>query len=590
MTSLLAHPVLAQTGAQIVDFPWAAISPELVLFGVGILALLLDTAGVTPTGRNNRNRLQASFVAGGVILACCGAAYWENASTSGSNVPLLAGIVAVGAVVQFGLTAWLKDTPRRLGAVITFLGFAAALGVTIWQWQTYAGQLVAVSGGQDAVALVGTDSLLAGMAAVDGVALFTRFSVCLAGMITIPIGFAYMEERQIHRGEYYPLLLFAATGMTLLASSNDLIMVFIAVEILSLALYVMAGLAKRDLNSQESAIKYFLLGAFSSALLLYGIALGYGVTGSTNIPEVGAALASLTTPDALAIVAIVMLLVGFAFKTALVPFHFWTPDVYQGAPTPITGFMAAATKAAAFAAFIRVFVGALGSLQWLWAPVIIGVAIVTMLGGAILAIVQTDVKRILAYSAVAHAGYVAIGMVSVSRLGADGTEGVGRDAVGAMLLYLLIYAVMSVGSFGVVAWFERRLKKAVTLDDLKGLGRRYPQVAMAMGLFLISLAGIPGTAGFTAKFAVFRAGVDAGQLLVVGVGVLSSVIAAFFYLKIIASMFVEDESEASIAIPDAPRSDAAMISIGLAAVAVIVVGILPSALVSLAQQAGTFAG
>lgn len=586
--------ILAQAGGsalQIPDFPWAAISPELVLFSVGILALLLDTAGTTrPGGRAGGNQLEASFTVGAVILALCGAAYWQNANDPGTNVPILAGLVAFGAVLQFALTAWFKGRPRTLGAVIVFLGFAAGLGVTIWQWTAYAGQLVPSGAGLDTSTFVGTDSLLAGMVAVDGVALFSRFAICVAGMITVPMGFAYMEERQIHRGEYYPLLLFAATGMTLLASSNDLIMVFIAVEILSLALYVMAGLAKRDLNSQESAIKYFLLGAFSSALLLYGIALGYGVTGSTNIPEVGAALASLTTPDALAIVAIVMLLVGFAFKTALVPFHFWTPDVYQGAPTPITGFMAAATKAAAFAAFIRVFVGALGSLQWLWAPVIIGVAIVTMLGGAILAIVQTDVKRILAYSAVAHAGYVAIGMVSVSRLGADGTEGVGRDAVGAMLLYLLIYAVMSVGSFGVVAWFERRLKKAVTLDDLKGLGRRYPQVAMAMGLFLISLAGIPGTAGFTAKFAVFRAGVDAGQLLVVGVGVLSSVIAAFFYLKIIASMFVEDESEASIAIPDAPRSDAAMISIGLAAVAVIVVGILPSALVSLAQQAGTFAG
>ena len=576
-------PILAQVATQ-TDFAWAAISPELVLFAVGILALLLDTAG--------KDKLQVSFVVGGGILAACGAAYWQNVDDPGTNVPLLAALVALGAILQFALTAMWSDRPRTLGAIIVFLGFAAGLGTTIWQWTAYAGQLAPAGADPGGLTLVGTDSLLAGMVAVDGVALFTRFAICVAGMITVPIGFAYMEERQIHRGEYYPLLLFAATGMTLLASSNDLIMVFIAVEILSLALYVMAGLAKRDLNSQESALKYFMLGAFSSAILLYGIALTYGAAGSTNLPAVGAALASLSTPDGIALAAIVMLLVGFGFKTALVPFHFWTPDVYQGAPTPITGFMAAATKAAAFAAFIRVFVGALAPLQWLWSPVVIGMAVITMLGGAVLAVVQTDVKRILAYSAVAHAGYVAIGLVSLNAEGTTdaGALTVGREAVCAMLLYLLIYAVMSVGSFGVVAMFERRLKTSLTLDDLRGLGRRYPQAGLALGLFLISLAGIPGTAGFTAKFAVFRSGVDAGQLLLVIVAVASSVIAAFFYLRIIASMFVEEETAASLAIADPPRSDASLIGIGVAAAAVVAVGVLPSALVSLAQQAGTFAG
>lgn len=576
-------PILAQVATQ-TDFAWAAISPELVLFAVGILALLLDTAG--------KDRLQVSFVVGGGILAACGAAYWQNAEDPGTNVPVLAALVALGAILQFALTGMWRDRPRTLGAIIVFLGFAAGLGTTIWQWIAYSGQLAPGGASSEVTALVGTDSLLAGMVAVDGVALFSRFAICVAGMITVPIGFAYMEERQIHRGEYYPLLLFAASGMTLLASANDLIMVFIAVEILSLALYVLAGLAKRDLNSQESAIKYFMLGAFSSALLLYGIALTYGAAGTTNIPAVGQALASLSTPGGITVAAVVLLLVGFAFKTALVPFHFWTPDVYQGAPTPITGFMAAATKAAAFAAFIRVFVGALAPLQWLWSPVVIGVAVVTMLGGAVLAVVQTDVKRILAYSAVAHAGYVAIGLVSIADEGTveAGTLAVGREAVGAMLLYLLIYAVISVGSFGVVAMFERRLKKSLTLEDLRGMGRRYPQAAMALGLFLISLAGIPGTAGFTAKFAVFRSGIDAGQLLLVIVAVVSSVIAAFFYLRIIASMFVEAEPESSVAIADPPRSDAALIGIGVAAAAVVVVGILPSTLVSLAQQAGTFAG
>jgi NADH-quinone oxidoreductase subunit N len=576
-------------GVVIPDFPWAALSPELVLFGVGLLALLIDTAGIGPRGtRSPGGRLQASFIVGVVVIALCGTIYWQTSDNPDSPVPVLAALVALGAVLQFGVTGLLKDRPKTLGAVLAFLGFGAGLGVTIWQWVVYSGALSSVA--DPSQVFVGTDSLLGGMVAVDGVALFSRFSICLAGMISIPIGFQYMEDRQIHRGEYYPLLLFAATGMTLLASANDLIMVFIAVEILSLALYVLSGLAKRDLNSQESAIKYFMLGAFSSAILLYGIALVYGVTGSTNIPAMGEALASVNAPGGLVVAAMVMLLVGFAFKTGLVPFHFWTPDVYQGAPTPITGFMAAATKAAAFAAFMRVFVGALAPLQLVWVPVIIGMAVVTMIGGAVLAVVQVDVKRILAFSAVAHAGYVAIGLVSISPAAGGTDDAVAREAVGAMLLYLLIYTFMSIGSFGVVALFERRLKKSLALDDLRGLGRRYPAPSMALGLFLISLAGIPGTAGFTAKFAVFRSGIEAGQFALVAVAVLSSVIAGFFYLRIMASMFVEEESEASMDLADPEHSSIAMAGLAVAAAVVIGAGIVPGALVSLAQQAGTFAG
>jgi NADH-quinone oxidoreductase subunit N len=576
------HTLLAQLPGtfQVPDLPWAALSPELVLFGVGILVLLLDTAG--------RDRLQVSFVAGGVVLAGCGIAFWQNAGDVDSQVPLLAGLIALGAVLQFALTGLWQDRPRTLGAILTVAGFTAALGVSIWQWTVYDGQLAAV--GDPEQLFVGTRSYLGGMVAVDGVALFTRFSVCIAGLISVPIGFAYLEDRQIHRGEYYPLLLFAATGMTLLGSSNDLIMVFVAVEILSLALYIMSGLAKRDLNSQESAIKYFMLGAFSSAILLYGIALVYGVTGSTNIPEMGAALSGVAAPPGVVVAALVLLLVGFAFKTGMVPFHFWTPDVYQGAPTPVTGFMAAATKAAAFAAFIRVFVGALAPLQVSWGPVVIAMAALTMIGGAVLAVVQTDVKRILAYSAVAHAGYVAIGLVSLSPSADGDGQPVAREAVGAMLLYLLIYTFMSIGSFGVVALFERRMRKALSVADLRGLGRRYPGPSLALGLFLISLAGIPGTAGFTAKFAVFRSGIDAGQYGLVAVAVVSSVVAGFFYLRILASMFVEAESEASAALPDPTRPTPALAAIGLSAAAVIALGVLPGVLIGLAQQAGTFAG
>ncbi len=335
-----------------------------------------------------------SFVVLGAVAIAAGYAAYETGRY------VLPAIVAPAAVLQFALTVLWRDRPRTLGAILHGPGLPGrALGTTAWQWIVYRNPgLIA-----DSQRLVGTDSLLEGMFAVDVIALFTRFTVCIAGLVTVPLGFAYAEERRIHRGEYYPLLLFAATGMTLLAAANDLIMVFIGIEILSIALSILSGFAKRD-SPQESAIKYFLLGAFSSALLLYGIAMAYGVAGSTNIGEVSAAFTSIESDRTLVLVSMGLLLVGFGFKTSLAPFHMWTPDVYQGAPTPVTGFMSGATKAAAFAAFLRVFVGGLAPLQWDWTPAVAVLAVITMLLGSVLAVVQTDVKRILGYSAVAHAG------------------------------------------------------------------------------------------------------------------------------------------------------------------------------------------
>jgi len=545
---------LAQAGVTIPDIPWAAISPELVLFGFGILVLLLDTAG--------GQRLQASFVALGLLGAGAGYAAYATGETR------LPGLVGLAAVTQFALTWIWRDRPRRLGALLAAIGFAAGLGVTAWQWGAHAGG-----------PLIATQSLLGDMVAVDGVALFTRFTVCLVGIVAVPLGFSYMEERRIHRGEFYPLLLFAATGMTLLASAADLIMVFISIEVLSLSLYILSGFAKRDLNSQESAIKYFLLGAFSSALLLYGIALVYGLTGSTNIAQAGQAFRSIAAPDGMVLAAMALLLVGLGFKVSLVPFHMWTPDVYQGAPTPITGFMAAAVKAAAFAAFLRVFVGAFAELAWSWVPVFWVIAALTMMAGAILAVVQTDLKRMLGYSAVAHAGYALIGVIAVS-----------REGVSATLFYLLVYALMSLGAFGVLTLLERRNRKALALSDLRGLGRRYPVPAGMFGLFLLSLAGIPGTAGFMGKLAVFRAGVDAGHVALVVLAVVSSLIAAFFYIRVIVTMFMEDEP-AEVA-DQPPLVATTGLSAGLAAAAsgVVVLGILPGVLIDLARQAASFAG
>ena len=548
------HALAQASGVTVPDIPWAAISPELVLFGFGILILLLDTAG--------GQRLQASFVALGVLGAGAGFAVY----TTGE--PLLPGLVGLVALAQFALTWIWRDRPRTLGSLLAVFGFAAGLGVTAWQWTAHAGG-----------PLIATDSLLADMVAVDGVALFTRMIVCIVGIVAVPLSFAYMEARRIHRGEYYPLLLFAATGMTLLASSADLIMVFISIEVLSLSLYILSGFAKRDLNSQESALKYFLLGAFSSALLLYGIALVYGVTGSTNLAEASMAFRSVTAPDGVVIAAMALLVVGFGFKVSLVPFHMWTPDVYQGAPTPVTGFMAAAVKAAAFAAFLRVFVGAFGVHAWSWVPVLWVLATLTMLVGAIIAVVQTDLKRMLGYSAVAHAGYALIGVIAVSRQG-----------VSATLFYLLVYAFMSLGAFGVLGLLERRDHKAMAITDLRGLGRRYPVPAGMFALFLLSLAGIPGTAGFMGKLAVFRAGVDAGHVALVVVAVVSSLIAAFFYIRVIVAMFMEDEPAEAADAPPLIAPTGLSAGLAAAAAAVVVLGVLPGVVVDLARQAASFAG
>ena len=539
--------VLAQA---IPEIPWAAISPELVLFGVGILVLLLETAGEQ---RVAYSAAVAAVMSAGALLAVM--------QLDQVVIPVM---VIVAALAQFALTILWQHRPRVLSAILSALGLVATMGLVAWQWVTYTEE-----------GLVQPQSLLADMVAVDGVALFTRIIVCLAALVTIPLGWMYVEQRRVHRAEYYPLLLFAAVGMNLLASATDLIMVFIAIEILSLGLYVLTGFATGDLTSQESAFKYFLLGSFSSAILLYGIALTYGITGSTNIAEAGRAL-TMAANDTMTVAAMGLLLVGFAFKTALVPFHMWTPDVYQGAPTPVTGFMAAGTKAAAFAAFLRVFTGAFAPLQWSWVPVIWTLAIITMMAGAILAVVQTDVKRMLGYSAIAHAGYMLIGLISVNASGVGGT-----------LFYLLVYAMMSVGAFGVLSMIERRQQRAVAIADLRGLWRRNPVPTVMLGLFLFSLAGIPGTAGFMGKLAVFRAGLEAGQVTLVVVAVISSVIAAFFYLRVTVAMIMDDEPAEFASQPPAALTLGTQTGLALTGAVVVLLGVLPGVVVDLSATAAS---
>ncbi|QBI20370.1 NADH-quinone oxidoreductase subunit N [Egibacter rhizosphaerae] len=554
----MIQATLAQVAPQIPEIPWGALSPELVLFGAGIIVLLLETAGET--------RVRVGSL--GFVLTVAAAATWFVLTEQIVGPSLL----AVAALVVLGLTVLFRLRPRVLSAVLSALGLTATLGVIAWQW------IVTSAEGRLLGSELQPEQVLADTIAVDGIALFTRITVCLAALIAIPLGYQYLEDRRMHRGEYYPLLIFAAVGMNLLASAQDLIMVFISIEILSLALYIMTGFAKRDLRSQEGAFKYFLLGAFSSAILLYGIALAYGVAGSTNVAAVGAAMSAADAPTGLTLAALAFLIVGLAFKTALVPFHMWTPDVYQGAPTPVTGFMAAATKAAAFAAFLRLFSGAFAGLEWSWVPVLWTLAALTMIVGAVLAVVQDDVKRMLAYSAVAHAGYALIGIVAVN-----------RDGVSGVLFYLLAYAIMSLGAFGVLAMLEQRQRKAISIADLRGFGKRYPVPAGMLALFLLSLAGIPGTAGFMGKLAVFRAGVAGGQWTLVVIGVVSSVIAAYFYVRVIRAMFMEDEPEELAELP-LQTTLGTTTALTATSAAVVVLGILPTVLVDVAGQATLIAG
>ncbi|MGH2829079.1 MAG: NADH-quinone oxidoreductase subunit NuoN, partial [Actinomycetota bacterium] len=413
-----------------------------------------------------------------------------------------------------------------------------------------------------------------GTLAADGVTLFTSMILIGVCALAILLSYEYLSARGIHRPEYYPLLLFATAGMVLLAGANDLLMVFLGIEILSLALYVLAAFARNDDLSQEGALKYFLLGAFSSAFLLYGIALVYGATQTTSIPGIADAAGSASSR--LLFLGVGLTGVGLAFKIAAVPFHMWTPDVYQGAPTPVTAFMAAGTKAAAFAAFLRVFGVGFGALEWDWQPILWFVAVASMALGAVVAIVQNDVKRMLAYSSIAHAGYLLIGLLAT-----------GRDGTSSSLYYLVVYAIATLGAFGLVIASGIRGDERLSLGSWQGLGQRSPMAAAAMTLFLLSLAGVPPTAGFMGKLFLFSAAIDAGETGLVVAGVLTSVIAAFFYLRLIVMMWMQEPAAGDAGIPASPvlRGTLTLIAAGT-----IAFGVWPQQLMELARGAATFLG
>src|SRR5512144_2580391 len=339
---------------------------------------------------------------------------------------------------------------------------------------------------------------------VDGYARFWKLLLYGVTGLTILMSLPYLKAERLHLGEYYGFILLALSGMMVMVSGADLLTIYLGTELMSLSLFVMAGLKRSSPRSLEASAKYFVLGAFSSGLLLYGISLLYGLTGGTRLSTIAGALGTRGFDDPMLLIATILLTVGFGFKLAVVPFHMWTPDVYQGAPTSVTAFMAVASKAASFGAFLRVFVEGLGSLKANWAAIFLVLCIATLVLGNIVALVQTNIKRMLAYSSIAHAGYALIGVVAAGRAGSS-------SGIASVLLYLALYTCMTFGAFAIVAMLRKGGVEGEEIEDFTGLARRHPLASLLMLIFMVSLAGIPPTAGFIGKLYVFMAAVEAGM-------------------------------------------------------------------------------
>jgi NADH-quinone oxidoreductase subunit N len=428
----------------------------------------------------------------------------------------------------------------------------------------------------------GPTTLVGGAIAFDTFAMFVTITICAAVLLVSLLTAEAVRGTPNDGPEVYALYLVAAIGGIVMASANDLIVLFLGLETLSLSLYVLAACNRRSSESAESGLKYFVLGSFSSALLLYGIALVYGGTGSTNIGDMVATLQStvdLDNPDSLTLAGLALLLAGLAFKVAAVPFHMWVPDVYQGAPSPVTAFMASAGKAAAFAAMLRVLVVALPFYRDDWRPVVWVLALLTLVGGAVLAVVQTNVKRMLAYSSISHAGFILVGVEAAGHTAGDPDAGPGLSSV---LLYLIIYSILVIGSFAVVTVVARDADGDTSLDAFRGLATRRPALALGFTVLLLAQAGVPLTSGFIDKFGVIAAAVDEGSYLLAVIAMVAAVIAAFLYLRIMVSMWLgaADGEAGPVAVPFT-----AALTIVAAVGFTLVVGILPGWLVDAASDA-----
>ncbi len=433
-------------------------------------------------------------------------------------------------------------------AVVSLTGVVAALLATTW--------------------LMGAERrAFRGMIVLDGLALFLHLVICYAVGLVLLLSMDYLRRQGRESGEYYALVLLSTIGMMLMASAGNLLIVFLALELMSLSLYVLAGYFRSRLAASEASMKYFLLGAFASSFFLYGIALVYGSTGTTDLDR----LARATPPDALFLIGFALLLVGFGFKISSVPFHMWAPDVYDGAPTSVTALIATGSKAAAFAALIRVLVTSFRVIQSDWTVLLWGVAAVTMTVGNVVAVAQSNLKRMLAYSSVAHVGYMLIGLVAGGALG-----------TGAVLFYLLVYTFTTAGAFGVILLLERAGDEAATFEDYAGLATRHPVIALVLSLFLLSLIGIPPLGGFVGKFYLFGAAVRSGYIGLAVLGVLNSTIAAYYYLRLIVYMYMREPEAGGASL--AP-SFAGGLALTVSLVGVVMLGVMPAPFIDLARAA-----
>jgi len=406
-----------------------------------------------------------------------------------------------------------------------------------------------------------------GMFVLDGFARFFKLIFYIAAALAILISVNYVKVEEIERGEYYALILFAVSGMMIMASGADLISIYLGLELMALSVYILAGFMRGSMKSNEAALKYFLLGAFSSGILLYGISIIYGVTGTTNLRGIAAFIQAGQFSRPALVLSMILMAAGFGFKVAAVPFHMWVPDVYEGAPTSVTAFMSVGPKAAGFAAFLRVFTEALPSIQADWTMIIATLAIMSMLIGNVVAISQTNIKRMLAYSSIAHAGYAMVGFVSG-----------GMQGISSVLMYLFIYTFMNVGAFGVVIMLRKGGMKGEEIKDFAGLARKNKTAALLMLIFMFSLAGIPPTAGFIGKFYIFMSAINAGFLWLAIIGVLMSAVSAYFYLRVIMVMYMsEPESEFDLA-----SNPSMKLALAVASIAVLYIGMYPYGVISLA--------
>ncbi len=414
-----------------------------------------------------------------------------------------------------------------------------------------------------------------GMWVVDNYSRFFKLIFLLGTLLTILISIKYLEDEAMQHGEYFALILFATIGMMIMASGAELITIFLGIELMSISLYALTGYTRTRMISNEAALKYFLLGSFATGFLLYGIALIYGSTGTTDIKGISTFLATTDVQGpGLVVMGMALILIGLGFKIALVPFHMWTPDVYTGAPAPITAFMSAGPKAAAFAAFVRIFMDAFPSLQGEWTALIWVIAVLTMSVGNIIALVQDNIKRMLAYSSIAHAGYILVAFLSAGELGITG-----------ILYYLLTYTFMNLGAFALITILGGKGEQRIDIQDYKGLGYKYPYAAIVMSLFLFSLAGIPPTGGFMGKFYIFSAAIKEGYIGLTIIGVLNSVVSVYYYLRVTVAMFMHDSNTVkNNEMPALIFTPALIIAIVISACGVLSLGIFPSGYIEIVKQ------